>query len=190
MWHYRGMDSLDGKVFWGVIGTVLGVVLGFFLNVAYASFVRRKHISNLKTALKDECKSLLCQLPLLIDIFEQCIDNLKQGKILPGAAVHSLSTVYSSAIAELYPYLKLKDRNLLHVVYERLRVGDEILENYESNLSREIKENLIGNPIQGWISRMTEQIGSYKVINDLIKSYLDGNPKDVFYIDRLDKERK
>jgi hypothetical protein len=76
-----------------------------------------------------------------------------------------------------------KERNLLHVVYERLRVGDEILENYVSLLSRELQENLIKDPIQGWIKRMQDQIDSYTIITNLLNSYFIGKPIDVFNID-------
>ena len=174
---------LEDKAFWGVIGTVLGVVLGFFLNVAYSYIVKNLHVRKLKQSLQDECRSLLTQIPQLTDIFEQCVDNLNQGKILPGPAVRSLSTVYRSTITDIYPFLSIKERNLLHVVYERLRVGDEILENYVSLLSRELQENLIKDPIQGWIVRMNNQLDSYEIIIDLLKSYLNHSAKDVFNID-------
>lgn len=174
---------LIDKAFWGIIGTVLGVVLGFFLNVAHSYYLRRKRICDLKKALRDECKSLVSQLPQLVDIYEQCVQKLNQGKILPGPAVSSLSTVYRSTISEIYPYLSLKERNLLHVVYERLRVGDEILQNYVSILSRELQEPLIKDPIQGWIVRMNDQIDSYRIIEGLLKSYINKEPIDVFNID-------
>jgi hypothetical protein len=93
----------DDKAFWGVVGTVLGVVLGFFLNVAYSSIQNRVRVCRLRAALRDECKSLLTQIPQLVDIYRQCIDNLNQGKILPGQSVCSLSTVYYSNISEIYP---------------------------------------------------------------------------------------
>ncbi|MDD2901412.1 MAG: hypothetical protein PHU44_03165 [Syntrophales bacterium] len=174
---------VDDKAFWGIIGTVLGVIIGFFCNVAHTYYLKRMRTCELKKALKDECISLKNQLPMLIDIFEQCIQKLSQGKILPGPAVHSLSTVYRSSISEIYPYLSLKERNLLHVVYERLRVGDEILENYVSILSRELQEGLINDPIQGWIIRMKDQIDSYRIVDNLLKSYINKNPIDVFNID-------
>ncbi|MHB8068622.1 MAG: hypothetical protein ACYDIC_12075 [Desulfobaccales bacterium] len=170
---------LDEKAIWGLIG----VVLGFSLNVVHSFIMKKIRVRQLKKALRDECQSLLSQVPQLVDIFEQCIDNLSQGKILPGPAVRSLSTVYRSTISEIYPYLSLKERNLLHVVYERLRVGDEILENYVSILSRELQEKLIKDPIQGWIVRMKGQIDSFVIIDDLLKSYIKCEPRDVFNVD-------
>jgi len=173
----------NDKAFWGVIGTILGVVLGFFLNVAYSSIMNRVRVCRLRAALRDECKSLITQIPQFVDICKKCINNLNQGKILPGQAVRSLSTVYHSTITEIYPYMSLKDRNLLHVVYERLRVGDEILENYVSLLSKELQENLIKDPIQGWIIRMQDQIDSYATITNLLNSYLRRESIDVFNVD-------
>lgn len=169
---------IENKAFW----TIVGVVVGFLLNVAYSYFKKTMRIHQLKQALIDECRSLLTQIPQLIDIFAQCIDNLNQSKILPGAAVRSLSTVYRSTISEFYPYLSLKERNLLHVVYERLRVGDELLENYISILSSELQENLIEDPIKSWIVRMNDQIDSYKIVTILLKSYLKHEPIDVFNV--------
>lgn len=169
---------IEDKAFWGLIG----VALGFFLNVVYSYILKRIRVYQLNKALHEECRSLLTQIPQLVDIFKKCIDNLDQGRILPGPAVRSLSIVYRSTISEIYPYLSLKNRNLLHVVYERLRVGDDILENYVSILSRELQEKLLEDPIQGWIIRMKDQLESYKTTTVLLKSYLRGEPIDVFTI--------
>ena len=176
----------DSKAFWGLIG----VIIGFFLNMSYTIVMQKFRIIQLKRALRNECKSLLGQIPLLIDIFNKCIISLKQNKILPGRAVRSISTVYYSSIVELTPHLSPKERNLLHVVHERLTVGDEILANYFNDIIRELNEKIIKDPFKSWIDRMTDQIDSYQVIIDLLNSYLDCNPKDVFLIDLSDNERQ
>ncbi len=181
------MDSKVGLV--GILGTVIGVILGFLLNLVYDCFKHRFRIRRLKQALKDECRSLIKQIPQLIHIFQEIIKNLRKDKILPGESVHSLSTVYNSVIVEISPYLSLKERNVLHVIYERLRVGDEILENYMSILARELAEKFIQDPINLWISRMQDQIGSYNKVEELINSYLQGNPNDVFYLDSKGPEQ-
>lgn len=177
---------VDSKPFWALVG----VILGFLLNEFSSIIKKRVQIRNLKRTLREECKSIIAQIPQLTDVLNKCINSLKNQRILPGPTVRSISTVYRSTIVELTPYLSEKERNLLHVVYERLRVADDLLENYYSNLTRELKEKVIENPFNSWIVRITELITSYNVVIDLLKSYLEDKPIDVFLTEFTENERQ
>lgn len=163
--------------------------MGFGLNVIYSIVCHKLRIGRLKKAIREECKSLLGQIPQLIDIYNKSISNLNDDKILPGPAVRSISTVYHSNISEITPYLCVQDRNLLHVVFERLRVGDELLDSYASELSKTLKENFIENPIEFYINKLRDQIESYEVVKKLLLSYINRKPIDVFKINLSEGER-
>jgi hypothetical protein len=163
---------------WGLVG----VVLGFALSEAASILRHRLRIHRLRKELQAECQSLIAQIPQLIDILRQNIESLKQKRILPGPAVRAIATVYNSALAEIGPYLTPKERNLLHVVYERLRVGDDILARYADDLLIALREGIIDDPWQAYIDRMTDLLENYTVARELLLSYLRGQPVDVFYL--------
>lgn len=183
---YERMMHADPAVIWGLIG----VILGFVLSEASSVLHHRIRLWRLKKALRAECESAVAQIPQLVDILDQCMASLKQKQILPGPAVKAISTVYGATITELAPYLSTKERNLLHVAYERLRVGDEILASYAADLLNALKEKVMGDPWQAYIDRITGQIDSYKVVRELLRSYLDGELIDVFHLNLSEDERK
>jgi hypothetical protein len=169
---------IDAATLWGLAG----VVLGFALSEAASALRYRLRICRLKKGLQAECQSLTAQIPLLIDILQKTIENLRQKRILPGPAVRAISTVYNSVLAELTPYLTPLERNLLHVVYEHLRVGDDTLAGYTDDLLVALRDGTIDDPWQVYIDRMTDLVENYTVTQELLQSYLRGQPIDVFYL--------
>lgn len=117
-------------------------------------------------------------------------DNLGDWDFFMTVAGVGTAFMTIPTITELAPYLSTKERNLLHVAYERLRVGDEILASYAADLLNALKEKVMGDPWQAYIDRITGQIDSYKVVRELLRSYLDGEPIDVFHLNLSEDERK
>ncbi len=173
----------------GAKWSLAGVAIGFFLGEISSLLRHCYRIHRLKNALRSECESLLAQIPQLIDIFKKCIKQLEQQHYLPGPAVQGISTVYKSIITELTPYLSTKERNLLHVVYEKVRIGDEMLASHELDILQAVKEKLIDDPFKSYISRMNDQINAYECVKKLLQSYLNGEPDDVFYLNMSESER-
>ncbi len=99
--------------------------------------------------------------------------------------MRSVSSIYKSTLEELGPELEPKERNLLHVVYERLRVGDERLENFERDIRRDLAEDLVADPFAAHAGLLRDLIQSYNVVSNLLKSYLEGRPEDVFPISKV-----
>ena len=167
---------------WTWVAALTGVVLGFGLS-ELSSFIKQKlHIGRRKRALVKECESIIAQIPQLRDIFVQCIGHLQQKALLPSPHVRAITVIYYSTLSELAPYLTNTELNLLHVAYERMRVGDEILESYDSDVRKDLLEGVITNPWKAVIIEMKEQIESYRVVEELLKSFIEGKPKDVFYL--------
>src|SRR5438132_10711452 len=164
------------EALWGLVG----VLLGFLLYELAGWFRRRRRRRLLRKALVDECRSLLSQIPQLVDIYEQAIESLKTAAVLPGPAVAGISTVYRANLAELSSQLNERERNLLHVVFERARVGDELLANQARDLLR--WQALGANPRSAYITQAEDQIKSYRVVELLLTSFLDGKPEDVFQV--------
>ncbi|OGF05537.1 MAG: hypothetical protein A2W00_01755 [Candidatus Eisenbacteria bacterium RBG_16_71_46] len=161
---------------------LIGVVVGFGLAEGSRWLQGWRRRRRLIRALHDECRSLLSQLPDFIDICQQMIGSLRNHRFLPGPAVRAMRTVYDATITELTPHLSSRERNLLHVVHERLKVGDVMIADHGRDFLEELRHQQIADPWGAWINRFEEQIGSYQLVERLLQSFIAGNPVDVFHL--------
>src|SRR5439155_8318358 len=174
--------------------TLIGVIVGFMLGEGSRLLRDSWRVRQLRQAMRAECQSLIAQIPQLIDLTQKCVASLQGGNVLPGLHVPAATVVYQSVIAELAPHLTEKERNLLHVCYERLRVGDELLTNYATEVldGLALRSKLPGfEPFGPYGVMLKEQVESYRIVQRLLHSFLDGNPEDVFYVAEpaADRER-
>ncbi len=170
---------IDPEVFAALIGVLLGALTGEGVRW----WRDRRRIGRLKRALKDECRSLLSQVPDFIDICQKMIASLKRQRVLPGPTVKGIRTIYEANIAELAPHLTLLERNLLHAVHEGMRVGEELLAAQLDDVREEVRSGHVADPWSGWIARLTDLIDRYRLNERLLRSYLAGKPVDVFYVE-------
>lgn len=75
-------------------------------------------------------------------------------------------------------------RNCLHVIYEKLRVADDFLDNFKKNIIETIKERIVEQPFEAFTGHLEDIQGSYKAVSELIDSYLNKEVIDVFGVDR------
>jgi len=169
---------LTQNSFWAIIGIIIGVLLSTGIK-----YIRDKlRIVRLKKMIGLELQSILYQIHQKKDITSQMINSLKENKILSGKSVKIINTGYKSHIAELYEHLSLNQRNCLHFIHERLDIADETLfsfeDSYINNPHKEMRDLLLAS----YKKKLPEIMECYKVVSDLINSYLNGTPKDVFNI--------
>ena len=163
---------------------LVGVAVGFVLAEGSRYLCYRWVIVRDKRAIKTELRSILSQLPQKRDVLTQAIESLRADKLLPTRTVRAVVTGYSTLLPNLYPHLNLLQRNCLHVIYERLRVADEITDSFEEDFLRAVREKVMKDPWGMYSARLGELLESYQMVEDLAKSYLDGNPIDVFQSSR------
>jgi hypothetical protein len=90
---------------------------------------------------------------------------------------------YEHNISELYPYLNKRERNCLHVIYERLKINDEMMDSFEVNILNAIQEKVMADPWDVFKGRLRDVSDSYGVAQELINSFLKGKPIDVFSVE-------
>jgi hypothetical protein len=120
------------------------------------------------------------QLPHKQDILLQAISHLKQKRFMPTLSVRCVTTGYCSVLDDLYPHLSLHERNCLHVIYERIRVADELMDSLETSFVSAVKDKVIGDPWSTYIGRLEELLESYRVVTQLAREYVSGKVIDVF----------
>ena len=160
-----------------------GVVVGFTLAEGSRYIRYRIEISQYKRLVKAELKTILAQLPQKCDILNQAIEHMKHERFMPTLSVRSVTVGYTSILKKLYPHLKPIERNCLHIIFERLRVADEQMDNFEDAFIRAVKESIHADPWSKFIGRAEELLASYSVVTELASTYLDGKPEDVFLIE-------
>lgn len=157
-----------------------GVVVGFFLGEGSRYLRYRYDIWRNRRLVKEELRSVLSQLPLKADILRQAIRKLSERQVLSTRSVHLIATGYSSVLSDLYPHLSLIERNCLHAIYERLRVADALMDEFENDFIRALREKVIGDPWTAYAGRLDDVLHSLHDVEELAKSYLSDSPIDVF----------
>ena len=163
---------------WALLGVLAGWVLGEGTRWVREIFRIRK----LSAALRSDLISLLAQIKDKEDILLQGIQALKSKAVMPMLSVRSVRIGYGEFIKELYPHYSDLERNCLHVIYERLRVADEVMESAHTDLLSKLKDGVLAEPWSAHIGHLEELLASYDVVENLIKSFLNGKPEDVFHI--------
>jgi hypothetical protein len=158
---------------------LLGALLGE--GTRYARY--RLEILRNRRIIKTELRTVLSQLPQKRDILNQAIRHLSEQRVMPMLSVHAVTTGYRCVIDDLYPHLSLVERNCLHVIYERLRVADQQMDEFEGSFTRTREEGVINDLWTVYAERLEELLESYSVVEDLARSYVTGEPVDVFGVE-------
>jgi hypothetical protein len=162
---------------------LIGVAIGFALGEGSRYGRYRWEIERNRKIVRAELESVLAQLPQKRDILQQAIEHLKEKRFMPTQSVRVVATGYYSVLDALYPHLKPTSRNCLHVIFERLRVADEIMDEFEESFVRAVKDKIIPDPYTTFSERLEELLQSYSVVEQLARSYLDGKPTNVFQVE-------
>jgi hypothetical protein len=171
-------DPATPQQWWALVG----VAAGFCLGEGSRYLRYRWEISHNKRLVREELRSVLSQLPQKVEILHQAIAKLRQKQFLPTLSVHLITTGYSSVLSQLYAHLSLIERNCLHIIYERLRVSDKVMDEFENDFLRAVKEKVVDDPWTAFIGRLEDLLHSLSIVEKLAKSYLAGKPIDVFGI--------
>lgn len=162
---------------------LIGIAIGFALGEGSRYGRYRWEISRNRKIVRAELQSVLAQLPQKRDILQQAIGHMKEKRFMPTQSVRVLATGYYSVLDALYPHLKAIERNCLHVIFERLRVADEIMDQFEESFIRAVKDRIVPDSCATFSNRLDELLESYSVVEQLARSYLDGTPIDVFQVE-------
>ena len=160
--------------------------VGFLLGEGSRYIRYRSDISRNKKLVRAELQSILSQIPQKRDIINQAIKHLNQDRFLTTLSVRSVTTGYYSVVEALYPHLSLIDRNCLHVIFERIRVADDVMEKFEDSFIKAMKDKIIPNVSVTYAERLKELLESFIVIEQLTKSYLADSSIDVFGIEQVE----
>lgn len=164
--------------------SLLGVIIGYCLGEGTRFARENLRIRRLKRVLHIELSAIKAQIADKEDILLQAIQSLKVGEVLPAIAVHSIRTGYEAHMGELYEHYSGRERNCLHVIYERLRVADRMMDSFHLDFQDSVKNGIVQRPWDMAVEQLEELLESYSVVEKLIESFLIGEPSDVFHIEK------
>lgn len=162
-----------------------GVALGFMLAEG-SRYARHRWDIFRNKLVRAELQTVLAQIPQKRDILQQAIAHLNEQRFMPTLSCRTTTTGYHSVLESLYPHLSLRERSCLHIIFERLRVADEQMDEFEDSFLRALKEKVISDPWATYVDRFLELLESYAVVEKLSRSYLAKQPEDVFLVKRDD----
>ena len=162
---------------------LIGVITGFLLGEGSRYARYRWQIRRNKNRIRADLQALLAQIPQKQDILRQALRHLRRKAVLPMLSVRALPAGYLTVLADVYPHLDELQRNCLHVIYGRLKVADDFMDNFEDRIVKAVQEAHADPNVDPWptyAAKVREIDESYKVVVKLIRSYLDQSPIDVF----------
>lgn len=174
------MGLLASPSFWGIVGVVIGFSFG-----EGSRYIRyRWRIHRLKTVIDTELKSLLYQIDQKKDLISQAIKYLEKKQYLKTQSIPAITTAYRKFFSEVYEHLCPIQRNCVHNVYERLLLADKVLDSFEHDFLAAIQDKIIVDPFKTYCKRFEELQEALNEAQKLIRGYLEGNPEDIYGLER------
>lgn len=163
---------------------IITLIIGFLLGEGARYLHYRWEIHQNKEIIKTELETILAMIPQKKETLLNAITSLKNQRLLNTTSIHITSTGYKSVFNNLYPHLNLLERSCLHAIYETLQITDRLMDSLENDFTKALKEKIVADPWTGYIDRLGDLLESYERTEPLIKSYLAGNPPNVFNLQK------
>ena len=183
-------NILRSDFFWVIFGVLGGTIVGFFLNEGSRSIRDWKERSRLTRALREELETNLYQIEHKKDTLKTMIGALQENKVLGGLSVPCASAVYASHFPTIVKHLKPIERDLVQNVYGRMQLNDQFMTSFEESFKKDLKENIVKDSWAAYIAKLTELLDSYGVAQEVIKSFLEGQPVDVYQRSKFKNGKK
>lgn len=161
--------------------SLAGVVVGYCLGEGTRWMRERLRVRRLKKVLRAELSSVRAQIKDKEDILLQAIQALNTQEVLPMISVHTIRTGYDVHFNELYERYSDHERNCLHVIYERVRIADEMMDSFHEDFQKALKDGYVKQPWDFARGQLENLLESYKVVDKLTESFLKGKLVDVFH---------
>lgn len=159
-----------------LLGAIVGGVVGFGVERIQTRLDRR----TFKRQLHEELNTNLHMLPFLRQHLTQSLETSQLGGSPNMRAVHFCTACYDVHFSTVLPILSSTDQVSLQVIYEYLRICNEITDAYGSVLfatsTREEHERLL----RVYAGTLQSAIGMTEDTERHIRAHLAGKPTDFF----------
>jgi len=164
----------------GSFDTLIGVILGFGLSELSQWRKSRKATRILRKALDAELTSILRMTPDKEDILVQAIERFSTGSFMPTKCAMYPRNIYEKLVETAPECLTNKERDCLHVVYERCRIIDVSMNSMEERFNSITSAHSSLHAADAISSMLRDLKSSLPVTSSMITSVLENNPTNVF----------
>jgi hypothetical protein len=179
-------NLISRDAFWGLIGVIIGLAGGE--GVTWLRY--RVRIRRLRKSLDSELRFIQAQVPQKRAILASMRKSLETGKVLSGLAIPTMDTAFRQRSAELYLHVTPKQHTCLHVIYESLRIIDQKMASFDTDYRDAVLQKFVTEPRTAFLARLGELDTRCGLVATLVKEYLAGAPRDVFYLEMPEAERE
>jgi hypothetical protein len=166
----------DRKEVWALIGIALAFVLTEIGKYFHSALNRR----SLRKSLFDELEINYHLLNSKKEIINKMASDVKNKRIRPGISVPTASAIYDNNTAAIIQLLKPIERDVIQNIYARMRILDNFLFGFESNLVSSLKDKISTNPWQAYAGMLSDHLENCDVIQRLIDSLRNKEPIDIY----------
>ena len=162
-----------------VLGTLVGVALGFFLNFYWQKRRDEELLTKKRRAIERELHTNASLMPQKIDVLQKIRNELQKGKLLRGSSVRFPAHCYTNYIGEVSVLLTDGQRENLVVIYETLRIVDEFMDKLFSEYVEIYKSKALPDFRESYMGDLTSLIDGCSLVKELIEEYLAGKPRKI-----------
>jgi hypothetical protein len=162
---------------------LVGVLIGFALGAGYQEFRERGKRKRLRRQLSEEVRANLYSIAQKKATLRSILVALRDRRILPGTSVPFCEIIYSHHYPAVAPYLSLKERNLLQVVYSTLRTVDDTMSQFEPAVTAAGAGDPQERVMIAYAHKLADMLPALDEQELLMQSFLRGDPIDVFHMD-------
>ena len=174
----------------GILGTLFGVLVGALLTPFVENLKGRYASKRSKNLIKEELRSNLAMIPQTRDILVKMKNALTKEQVLSGNSVSFPTVAFDEFFKLAFPKLNALERNSLHFIYEKLKITDKFMDEFEERFILENERNVIPDIFSKFLNDILEITANIDVIEKLIDKHLKNDPVDVLYINRKTKPAK
>jgi predicted MPP superfamily phosphohydrolase len=164
------------EALWSLLGVLVGFILSEGTQLVKSKFSEKE----LREGLLAELQAITRMIPSRHDILLQAEHHLNNSHSMPTTSTHFPSSIYKKIIASNPNIISPKERDCLHVLYERLRIIDEAMDNFESRLTTISSAHSPSQAIKASLASVHDLQEALNVSSTLAKSVIDKSPINVY----------
>lgn len=164
----------------GGLWSILGVVIGFGLAELTQWFKVRRIEQSLRAGLVAELKAIVRMIPHKVHVISQAEAVLDSSRIMNTSSTHFPDHVYHRILETAPSLLSGTERDCLHILYERLRITDQMMDGLEGRFHHISETHTIEMAVRGTAGALDDVKAGLTHSGDLANSAIKGNPIDVY----------
>lgn len=162
--------------------SLIGVVLGFLLSEGKRWYDEKSVKKNLRIALTEELGSIIRMTPSKLDILNQAEEAFGAARVMPTKSTRFPREIYIRVLVKAPEILTTKERDCLHIIYERLRVIDDSMDAMEERFNSITSAHSIGQALSALVGSIRDMKEALFQTIELAKSVTEGNAIDVYQV--------